>query len=165
MNNTELAVMDSITLDGSSSYPPAPPEFQSAMALNPNHMPMAFKHSHQQIREAINRIPTRDDTGMHLRDAFLTLIQEPQQDGLMEHQLSLMLGESSARQDLLERRISEMTPADFIIVDPRISTPDHRSLVEVRDMLLKDDRERFAKVRPGVTTSEWEVMDDGPTPH
>lgn len=152
---------------GLGSYnPEAPPEHKGSITAFG--FPAVMKRLHRSIRSCVNRIPDDpQEDGSKLRDMFLKCITMKSDERAYLDELTYKLGESTAREDLLQRRITQMSPVDFI-ADPATATPDQRSVKEVRDELLRPDRERFAKVLPTpgrASTNEWDFIDEEQPSH
>lgn len=144
--------------------PAVPPEMQGA--INSFGFPTALKRLHARVRELINKIPYENPDSMKTRDMFMTVLNEKDRaDAELVAQVCERLGYDSALTDMMEQRISAMTPAEFI-VDKELATPDQMTVERIRDQLLGEDRERFAQVKVAQgqqRTNEWaHLNDDGP---
>lgn len=141
-----------------SSDPYLPPE--STAHLSSFGYPKPMKKLHKALRAALNRVPARDQEGALLRERILECLDRGQTDTEAFAELSQIMGIETAREDLIQKRISQMTAVDFIS-DSTHATPDQASVSRVRNEVLKEDRERFAKVTPkaGKSSSEWDFVD------
>ncbi len=149
--NQKHIVLRSQTLNG--DVPQQSSEYEGT--LGSFGLPTVSKRLHRCIVQVINSIPHKDLEGRPARDMFLTALSADQTPEDMQS-LCEILGENAARQDMLDKRISSLTPADFI-ADKDLATPDSRAVSDMRSMLLQKDNERFANmsVEPGKSTNEW----------
>lgn len=149
--------------------PLAPPEYR--YKLERFGFPRPMQELAASLKRAISRIPMKDDKDRKLRDLFLSLIASKgtTSDDKFVQQVLTAIGENQATVDLLDKRINEMTSAD-LIVGKEYQTPDQNTVESLRAGLLKEDRERFARVdaTPGASKLEWDVMepdsDESPSP-
>lgn len=144
-----------------AGVPELPPEY--AGSISAFGFPMALKRLHKSIRACINRIPRDTADGQApLRDEFLKCLTLDLDDHDTVDRISKLIGYGTAREDLVQKRINNMTPLDYISPDKALDTPDQASVSRVRNELLRPDRERFAKVNPekGHEVNEWDFMRD-----
>lgn len=146
-----------------AGIPEVPPEY--AGTISAFGFPTALKRLHKSIRTCINRIP-RDtvDGQTPLREEFLKCLALDLNDQQLVARLSERIGFGTAREDLIQKHITNMTPLDYISPNKALDTPDQESVSRVRNELLRPDRERFAKVNPenGRAVNEWDFMDEDP---
>jgi hypothetical protein len=147
-----------------SPYPEAPPEMQGT--INDFGFPAVLRRVHRGLRACMNKIPRNDpNTKAPIRAKFLECIAQDLNEQETVDRFCSKLGFESARRDLMERRISEMTVVDFI-VDEKLATPTAESVREMTNTLLQPDRERFARMKPkaGAVTDEWDEIDEPDSP-
>lgn len=148
-----------------SPYPEASAE--QSPHLSSFGYPAPMQKLHKALRAALSRVPAYDQDNQPVRDQLLSLIKNGRSNGEVFKQITLMLGEQTAREDLIQKRISRMTPADFIS-DQKYATPNVEAVKRVQQEVIGPDNERFAKVpiQPGKSRTEWDVpfdLDDGPS--
>lgn len=161
MNDKSETVAFTASAGMGSAVPDAPPEY--AGAITAFGFPTVLKRLHKSIRACINRIPRDTADGQTpLRDEFLKCLALDLDDQQVVDRLAQRIGFGTAREDLIQKRINNMTPLDYISPDKALDTPDQASVSRVRDELLRPDRERFAKVQPtrGREVNEWDFMRD-----
>jgi len=161
MNDKSETVAFTASAGMGAAVPDTPPEY--AGAITAFGFPTVLKRLHKSIRACINRIPRDTADGQTpLRDEFLKCLALDLNDQQMVDRLSQRIGFGTAREDLIQKRINNMTPLDYISPNKALDTPDQESVSRVRDELLRPDRERFAKVQPtkGREVNEWEFMRD-----
>lgn len=154
-----------VTFTGASglgaSIPEAPPEY--AGTISAFGFPGPLKRLHKSIRTCINRIPRDTADGQTpLREEFLKCLALDLDHQETVARLSAKIGFGTAREDLIQKRINNMTPLDYISPNKALDTPDQDSVSRVREEILRPDRERFAKVQPtkGREANEWDFMRD-----
>ncbi len=127
--------------------------------------PAPLKKLHRSLQAALQRIPAKDEEGNPLRDKVLNIISSNGSEKELIDAIAPAVGMEGARLDILEKRISEMTPEDFI-VDPSTATPDAQAFNAVKSKVIDPDMKRQAKIAisPGKASDEWDhILDeDGP---
>lgn len=123
--------------------------------------PTVLKAQHRCLKQIINSIPFQDQEQVRTRDLFMLALAEMDKTSPEDiESLCERIATHAATTDLLEKRISTMTPADYI-VDKNHATPDAVSFAEVRNKILEPENKRFAEVlpKPGGATNEWANLD------
>lgn len=139
-----------------------------AGTINSFGFPVAMKQIHKALSQGLNALPSKDINGTPTRDLFIQAITELGDANEADIQaICSQIAEGVAKQDMLEKRINQLTPADFII-DADLATANQEQVKSVRDHLLAADRKQFAsvQVQPGRSTTEWDVLGaelDGPS--
>lgn len=143
--------------------PMVPPEYKYKMERFG--FPRPMQELAASLKKAITRIPIKDENDLQLRDLFLSLLasKNSTNDADFVQKALAAIGANQANSDLLAQRINTMTPAE-LIVGKEYQTPDQQTVESLRASLLKDDRERFARVdaSPGRKKLEWDVIDPEP---
>jgi len=145
-----------------SPYPEAPAE--QSPHLTAFGFPAPMQKLHKALRAALNRVPVTDQDNQPVRDELLSLIKKGVSEGELFKQVTLKLGEATAREDIMQKRISRMTPAEFIS-DVQYATPNADAVSRVRKEVIEPEHKRFAQVpiEAGKSHNEWDLaLDDGP---
>lgn len=146
-------------------YPEPPPE--QSPHLSAFGFPMPMKRLHKALTAALNRVPLTDRDKNPLREPLLDLIRRGITDDELFHEITTRLGEATAREDILQKRITQMTPVDFIS-NQAYATPTGEAVKAVKREVIETQHKRFAEmpVKEGRATNEWSMMDldgDGPS--
>lgn len=141
---------------------------QYAGTINSFGFPVAMKQIHRALSQGLNAMPIKDLNGAPSRDLFIQAITELGTANEEDIQaVCNQIADGVAKKEMLEKRINQLTPADFI-VDADLATANQDQVKSIRDHLLSEDRKQFAnmQVQPGKVTNEWAALSaelDGPS--
>ncbi|SFF34808.1 hypothetical protein SAMN04489711_1472 [Paracidovorax wautersii] len=146
-------------------YPEASPE--QSPHLSAFGFPMPMKRLHKALTAALNRVPLIDQNNTPLREPLLDLIKRGVTDDELFEEITSRLGEATAREDIMQKRITQMTPVDFIS-NQAYATPTESAVKAMKRQVLEPQHKRFAEmpVKEGRATNEWSMIDldtDGPS--
>lgn len=124
--------------------------------------PTVMRTMHRTLKQVVNKVPANDMEGRPIREMLIAAVADfEKMEPELVASLCMTIGEQSAIDEIMQKRINAMTPADFII-DKDLATPDQQSVSSIRNALLKDDRERFAAMPATggkAPTNEWAGLD------